>query len=178
MNAGRSGGGAYTWWVAALDERVKVAAPTAGITSLRNHVVDGCLEGHCDCMFMNNIFQWDFDRVAALVAPRPLLILNTDKDDIFPLDGVFSVYRGARRIYSLLGAEDAIGLHIAEGPHEDMPPLHVGAFAWFERFLKGGQRMDPPGEPARKSLAPSQLRVFSSPPGQIVSRSSAGAPLA
>ncbi len=161
---GRSGGGAYTWWVAALDERVKVAAPTAGITSLRNHVVDGCLEGHCDCMFMNNIFQWDFDRVAALVAPRPLLILNTDKDDIFPLDGVFSVYRSARRIYSLLGAEDAIGLHIAEGPHEDMPPLHVGAFAWFERFLKGGQRMDPPGEPARKSLAPSQLRVFSSPP--------------
>src|SRR5215217_655671 len=51
---GRSGGGAYSWWVAALDDRIKVAAPTAGITTLRNHVVDGAVEGHCDCMFTVN----------------------------------------------------------------------------------------------------------------------------
>ena len=38
---GRSGGGAYSWWIAALDERIKVAVPVAGITSLHNHVVDG-----------------------------------------------------------------------------------------------------------------------------------------
>jgi dienelactone hydrolase len=161
---GRSGGGAYTWWVAAVDERVKAAAPTAGIASLRNHVIDGCIEGHCDCMFMHNMFQWDFDRVAALVAPRPLLILNTDKDDIFPLDGVYSVYRSTRRIYSLLGAEDKIGLQIAEGPHEDMQPLNVGAFAWFDRFLKGGQRMDTIDEAAKRSIPPSKLRVFSELP--------------
>ena len=161
---GRSGGGAYTWWVAAVDERVKAAAPTAGIASLRNHVVDGCIEGHCDCMFMHNVFQWDFDRVAALVAPRPLLILNTDKDDIFPLDGVYSVYRSTRRIYSLLGAEDKIGLQIAEGPHEDMQPLNVGAFAWFDRFLKGGQRMDTIDEAAKRSIPPSKLRVFAELP--------------
>ena len=34
---------------------------------------------------MVNTDQWDYDRVAALVAPRPLLICNTDKDEIFPL---------------------------------------------------------------------------------------------
>ena len=27
---GRSGGGAYSWWIAALDERIKVAVPVAG----------------------------------------------------------------------------------------------------------------------------------------------------
>ena len=54
---GRSGGGAYSWWIAALDERIKCAAPTAGITTLRNHVVDGCVEGHCDCMFMVNTYR-------------------------------------------------------------------------------------------------------------------------
>nr|MBT5020111.1 prolyl oligopeptidase family serine peptidase [Planctomicrobium sp.] len=37
---GRSGGGAYSWWVAALDERIKVAVPVAGITSMQNHIVD------------------------------------------------------------------------------------------------------------------------------------------
>ena len=42
-----SGGGSYTWTVAALDDRVKVAAPVAGMTDLRNYVVDGAIEGHC-----------------------------------------------------------------------------------------------------------------------------------
>ena len=77
---GRSGGGAYSWWVAALDDRIQVAVPVAGITDLENHVVDGCVEGHCDCMFQVNTFGWDFAQVAALLAPRPLLISNSDKD--------------------------------------------------------------------------------------------------
>ena len=85
---GRSGGGAYSWWVAALDERVKAAVPVAGITSMRNHVVDGCVEGHCDCMYQLNSQGWDFAMISSLVAPRALLISNTDKDRIFPLDGV------------------------------------------------------------------------------------------
>ncbi len=157
---GRSGGGAYTWWVAALDERVKVACPTAGIATLRNHVVDGCIEGHCDCMFMHNSRQWDFDRVAALVAPRPLLILNTDKDDIFPLDGVYSIYRSTRRVYDLLGAGGSIGLHVTEGPHKDPQALNTGAFWWFERHLKGTDPMATFDEAAKPSLAAATLRVF------------------
>ena len=63
---GRSGGGAYSWWIATLDERIKAAAPVAGITDLQNHVVDGVAEGHCDCMFQVNTYRWDFAQVAAL----------------------------------------------------------------------------------------------------------------
>lgn len=162
---GRSGGGAYSWWVAALDERIKAAAPTAGITSLKNHVVDGCVEGHCDCMFMVNTYRWDYDRVAALVAPRPLLICNTDKDSIFPLDGVYQVYTSTRRLYALLGKEGNIGLQIAEGPHKDMQPLNTGAFHWFERHLKGADIMATTDEAAKKCLEPEALRVFKELPG-------------
>ncbi len=161
---GRSGGGAYSWWIAALDERIAAAAPTAGITSLQNHVVDGCIEGHCDCMFMVNTYRWDFDRVAALIAPRPLLVCNTDKDSIFPVDGVFQIYTNVRRLYAILGKEDHIGLHIAEGPHKDLQPLNTGAFHWFERFLKGADPMATTDEAAKKALAPAELRVFSTLP--------------
>lgn len=157
---GRSGGGAYSWWVAALDERIKVAAPTAGVTTIRNHVADGCVEGHCDCMFYVNTYRWDFDRLVALVAPRPLLICNTDKDLIFPIDGVFKIYQNVRRVYSLLGADDKIGLQVAEGPHKDLQPLNNGAFHWFERHLKGADPMAVLNEGAVKSLEPEQLRVF------------------
>lgn len=134
---GRSGGGAYSWWIAALDERIQAAVPVAGITSLQNHVVDGCVEGHCDCMFHVNTYRWDFPTIAALVAPRPLLIANTDKDRIFPLDGVVDVYDKTRRIYELMGAGDRLGISLYEGGHKDTQPLRVPAFHWFERFLKG-----------------------------------------
>ena len=131
---GRSGGGAYSWWIAALDDRIKVAAPTAGITTMHNHVTDGAIEGHCDCMFMVNTERWEFDRVAALIAPRPLLISNTDKDAIFPLDGVMEVYNRTSALYRRLGEEGKVGIQIAKGGHKDTQPLNTGAFHWMNRF--------------------------------------------
>ena len=161
---GRSGGGAYSWYIAALDERIKAAAPTAGITTLRNHVVDGCIEGHCDCMFMNNTYRWDYDKVAAMVAPRALCIVNTDKDNIFPIDGVFKIYQSTRRIYKLLGAEKNIGLQIAEGPHADTQPLNTGEFHWMTRFLQGADAMSTLDAPAVHSIPMEKLRVFNELP--------------
>ncbi|MBN1362213.1 MAG: acetylxylan esterase [Sedimentisphaerales bacterium] len=155
---GRSGGGAYSWSIAAIDERIKVAVPVAGITDLRNHVVDGCVEGHCDCMYFVNTFGWDYPLVAALVAPRPLLISNTDKDTIFPLDGVVRTHDKVRSIYRLYGAQRNLGLNITEGPHQDSQELRVHAFVWFNRFLKGDESLIT--EPAVPFFEPEQLRVF------------------
>jgi dienelactone hydrolase len=155
---GRSGGGAYSWWTAALDDRIAAAVPVAGITSLHNHVVDGCVEGHCDCMYMVNTYQWDFSLLAALVAPRPLLISNTDKDSIFPLEGVVDVHRQVRRIYRLHNASGNLGLQITEGPHKDTQELHIHAFRWFNRHLRGTDEMI--DITAIKAFEPASLRVM------------------
>lgn len=159
---GRSGGGSYTWTVAALDDRVKVAAPVAGITDLRNQVVDGVVDGHCDCMFFVNTYRWDFAQLAALLAPRPLLIANSDKDTIFPLEGVVRLHDQVRRIYRLHGAADHLGLLITEGPHSDTQDLQVPVFRWFNRFLKGTD--SPIASAAQKFADPSSLRVFETLP--------------
>ncbi len=166
---GRSGGGAYTWWTAAMDDRIKVAVPVAGITTLQNHVVDGCVEGHCDCMYMLNHHRWDFPQLAALVAPRPLLISNTDKDTIFPLDGVVELHRQVRHLYRLLHADDRLGLQITEGPHKDTQELQIHAMSWFNRFLK---QEDPIIDTqATNFFDPEQLKVFDSlPKDEITSR--------
>lgn len=167
---GRSGGGAYSWWIAALDDRVKVAVPVAGITSLHNHVVDGCVEGHCDCMYQVNTYRWDFPMIAAMIAPRALLISNTDKDGIFPLDGVVDVYQKTRKIYELLGAGDNLGLNIAEGPHHDVQELRINAFHWFNRFLKEDAGYERGGDRplfekvAAKFFEPEELKVFTEDP--------------
>jgi len=109
-------------------------------------------------MYMVNTYRWDFPLLAALVSPRPLLISNTDKDRIFPLDGVVDVYTKARRIYELHGKAEHIGLQICEGPHKDTQELRIHAFHWFNKFLKGE---DPLIEmAATKLFEPQQLKVF------------------
>ena len=155
---GRSGGGAYSWWIAAIDERIRVAVPVAGITDLENHVVDGTVEGHCDCMFMVNTYQWDYAKVAALVAPRPLLVSNTDRDGIFPLEGVVRTHAAVRKIYELYGAADKLALHITAGPHHDTQELRVHAFRWFNHFLKNDDELIE--KTAVKFFEPEDLKVF------------------
>jgi dienelactone hydrolase len=173
---GRSGGGAYSWWISALDERIKVSAPVAGIADLKNHVyagfpnsgrlAHGTVEGHCDCMFHVNTYRWDFAQVAALVAPRPLMILNTDDDRIFPLDGVNRIFNQVRKIYNLHGARDKLGLVITPGGHSDTQPLRVPAFNWFNRHLKGEE--PPITITAEKLFEPEQLRVFNKLPADEI----------
>ena len=141
---GRSGGGAYSWYAAALDDRIKAAVPVAGITNLHNHVVDGCVEGHCDCMYMMNTYRWDYPQLAALLAPRPLLISNTDRDKLFPFDGVVDIYQKVRRLYELDGKGDDIALQMAGGPHEDLQVLQLYALQWFNQYLKGENRGSKP----------------------------------
>jgi dienelactone hydrolase len=163
---GRSGGGAYSWWTAAVDDRIKAAAPVAGITDLQNHVVDGTVEGHCDCMFMVNTYRWDYPQVAALVAPRPLLLVNTDADSIFPLDGVLRTHAHLRRLYGLLGASNLLGLVIAPGPHKDTQDLQVPVLRWFNRHLKG---QDPIlDQAALRLFAAHELKVFDQLPADAI----------
>lgn len=167
---GRSGGGAYSWWIAAIDDRIKCAVPVAGITDLQNYVhdgqtkrfADGCIEGHCDCMFMFNTYKWDYSTVAALVAPRPLMISNSDNDSIFPLDGVYRTYNTARQIYSLYGKPEDIAFNTTAGGHADTQQLRVNAFDWFNKHLKG--KSVPIEKTADKFFEPQQLRVFETLP--------------
>ena len=160
---GRSGGGVYSWWISAIDERIKAAVPVAGITDLENHVVHGCVEGHCDCMFMVNTYGWDYPQVAALVAPRPLMIGNSDADAIFPENGVRRLLEKVRSVYELYGAGDNLTLTMTGGGHQDTPELRKPAFAWFDKHLKGIER--PVDVPAEKFFQPEDLKVFEELPG-------------
>ncbi|MCC9606814.1 acetylxylan esterase [Blastopirellula sp. JC732] len=163
---GRSGGGAYSWYIAALDDRIKAAVPVAGITDMQNHIVDGCINGHCDCMFWVNTPRYDFSFLPALVAPRPLMIANTDSDPIFPLDGVTRTFFEARDIYSLYDAKQNLGLCIVDGGHADTQPLRVPAFYWLSRHLKGETPLiDVPATPL---FAKKDLKVFAELPADEI----------
>jgi Prolyl oligopeptidase family len=163
---GRSGGGATSWWLAAADDRPQCIIPVAGIADLQAHLCEGVAEkykngiisGHCDCMYFVNSHRWDFPLVAALCAPRPLLLGNSDADDIFPVPGYRRLADKVRKVYNLYDAGDKFVLLETQGPHKDTPELRRGAFGWMNRWLKG--EVGDVSDPDRPELDPKQLKVF------------------
>ncbi|NLX12679.1 MAG: prolyl oligopeptidase family serine peptidase [Phycisphaerales bacterium] len=166
---GRSGGGTGTLYLAALDDRVAAAAPVAGITDIRNHVVDFLTPKHCDCNYFPNPWRIDYARIVSLIAPRPLLIVNTDRDALFPLDGVQRVHARVRDVYDRLGATEKLGLAVAPGGHADSQLMQVPVFDWFNLHLKG--KSVPIDSPAKSLVEDTALRVFEKlPEDEIVTR--------
>ncbi|HPD46402.1 MAG TPA: prolyl oligopeptidase family serine peptidase [Anaerohalosphaeraceae bacterium] len=138
---GISGGGAATFWIAAADERVKAAVPVSGMADLMSYVPNRVINGHCDCMFLYNTFQWPWTRIAALIAPRPLLFVNSDADSIFPMDANERVINRLERVYSLYGASDLVDAVVSIGGHSYRQDLRQAAYRFINIHLKGDPRI-------------------------------------
>jgi hypothetical protein len=165
---GHSGGGAYSWAVTALDDRIKVAAPLAGMADLHAHVVEGIMDSHCDCNFPINYYGWDFPQIAALAAPRPLLIGSTDNDRLFNLENTIRIHDKVRRIYQLHNATDKLGFAIAPGPHDEVPELQLAVLRWFNRHLKGEEKPAPVTVDVNSYFSPTELKVFAELPADAI----------
>ena len=134
---GISGGGASTNWILAADDRVKVAVPVSGVSDLECYVTDQVINGHCDCMFFHNLYQWEWTTALALFAPKPLLFANSDNDPIFPMSGNKRIIERLRACYDLLGAKDKVDEYVSKGGHAYRPDLRVAVFQFFHTHLKG-----------------------------------------
>jgi dienelactone hydrolase len=134
---GISGGGATTVWVAAADDRVKVAVPVSGMSDLQSYVTNKVINGHCDCMFVHNAYQWEWTTILALFAPKPLLFANSDMDPIFPMDGNRRIIARLRKCYEMLGAKESVDEYVSAGGHAYRPDLRKAIFKFFNHHLKG-----------------------------------------
>jgi dienelactone hydrolase len=155
---GISGGGASTIWIAAADERVKVAVPVSGMSDLESYVSNKIINGHCDCMLMINTYGWEWTTIAALIAPRALLFANSDDDKIFPMDGNRRIMERLRHAYKLYEKPDLVDDYVSKGGHAYRPDLRVAVFKWMNKHLKNDAA--PVKDADFTPLAGKELRVF------------------
>jgi dienelactone hydrolase len=134
---GISGGGASTFWISAADERIKASAPVSGMADLGYYVGKDGVNGHCDCMFLYNTYRWNWTGIAALVAPRPLLFVNSDKDTIFPMDANERVINRLESLYAKFGAGDRVDAVVSVGGHAYRTDIRRAVFEFFNRVFKG-----------------------------------------
>jgi dienelactone hydrolase len=155
---GISGGGAATFWITAADPRVACAVPVSGMSDLESYVGNRVINRHCDCMLLVNTQQWAWPTIAALVAPRPLLFVNSDLDPYFPMDGNRRIIDRLRRLYATLGAPQNVAEHTSNGGHRDRADTRQAAFRWMNIHLK--QDSSPVTDATDPPIEAQRLRVF------------------
>ncbi len=168
---GISGGGAATFWIAAADQRVRAAAPVSGMSDLEDYVANRAIDGHCDCMFLYNIYQWPWTRIAALAAPRPLLFVNSDQDRLFPMDGNQRILNRLKELYRGYGKETLIEASVSSGGHAYRKDIRETVYRFLNTHLKDDPRavtdsetdlVAEEGSRRRFPIEPAKLRVFPS----------------
>ena len=127
---GTSGGGTATYYSACYDERIKIAVPCCAVCTYRDSIAEFA---HCSCNYIPNIARYmDMGELAALIAPRKLMLCNSEDDAIFPLKGTKEVYSVIEKIYAKERVPENVKLVIyPHRPHSFEPNI---TFSELEKF--------------------------------------------
>jgi cephalosporin-C deacetylase-like acetyl esterase len=159
---GNSGGGTHTAYIAALDDRIKVAAPSCYITSWNLMLQTiGPQDGEQTFPF------WLQDRIdypdyLYAFAPKPYLLLTAIRD-FFPIAGARETFAEASKVYAAIGAKEKIGMFEADDGHGYNKGRRLASYDWFARWLNGAEDKGP--EPEIEMATPEELRCTTT--GQV-----------
>jgi len=160
---GNSGGGTHTAYIAALDDRIHVAAPSCYITSW-HLMLDTIGPQDAEQTFPFWLQQGiDYPDYLYAFAPKPYLVLSAIRD-FFPIAGARETFAEAEKVYSAIGAREKLGMFEADDGHGYNKTRRLAAYDWFSRWLKGAPATDDP-EPQIEMATPEELRC--TPTGQV-----------
>ena len=81
--------------------------------------------------------EFDGPQMLALIAPRPLLMVNSDSDNHTPLPGVMECVVAAEKIYATDNATNNFAVIIQQNTgHQVKPESERKAIDWFVKWLK------------------------------------------
>lgn len=161
---GISMGGIETWLAASVDKRIKAAVLDIAVQSLKWSLDNGKWQGRAGTIdgahkqaakdmgdstinARNIQALWDkvvpgidgeFDcpSMLRLFAPRPLLILNTEKDPNNPLPGAMIAFESAKAVYEAQGASSKLSMYVQPALGHAATPLEMQMLIdWFVKWL-------------------------------------------
>ena len=118
---GNSGGGTATYYLACLDERISVAAPSCSICNYENSIA---AMPHCMCNHIPSIRKYfEMGDLAGLIAPRKLVIAAGKTDPIFPAEGTEKTFGMIKQLYEYAGVPEFCALVWGDGGHYNYADL-------------------------------------------------------
>jgi sugar phosphate isomerase/epimerase len=128
---GGSGGGSLTTMVTALDDRIKVAAPVASVSCY--------MFGGCPCESGMPVYEsaggTDVPEIAAMAAPRPLLVVSDGGDWTDHVPQIEYPY--LQKVYGFFGARDAVhNVHLPHEVHDFGVNKRAAVYSFLARYFQ------------------------------------------
>lgn len=135
---GISMGATRSWWLMALDERLKTGVAVACLTRYQNLIEHESLKAHGIYYFVPNLLKhFDTETIIALIAPRPVLFMTGDQDAGSPPDGIRRIDEAVRPVYRLYGKDAEFQNTIYPGlGHVYTAEMWGRTLAWFETLKR------------------------------------------
>jgi dienelactone hydrolase len=117
---GMSMGSTMAWWLAALDDRIKVCIDLYCLTDFDALIESKSLHRHGIYYYVPALLKYfTTTQINALIAPRPHLSIIGTEDALTPIKGVDRIERELAQIYSQLEAPNNFVLKRCPVPHTE-----------------------------------------------------------
>jgi hypothetical protein len=133
---GMSMGSTMAWWLAALDERIKVTVDINCLTDFQALLARKALSLHgLDFFVPGLINHFTTAQINALMAPRAHLGLAGLRDRLTPVEGLDTIDNELKRVYAALGHPERWKLLRYDVEHQETPEGRLEIIAFLKRFL-------------------------------------------
>ncbi|HKW18450.1 MAG TPA: acetylxylan esterase [Terriglobales bacterium] len=134
---GTSGGGTQTALIAALDPRIKVAAPSCYITALPMRVYNRIFKDP-DSDPEQDLYGMISEGIGhpgllLLMYPRPVFVAAATLD-FFPIDGTYKTFSEVSKFYSRFANSDRIAMHETYNGHQFSPENQEFVIEFLDHF--------------------------------------------
>jgi dienelactone hydrolase len=134
--AGLSVGGYRSFLLAALDRRIKVAVDVCWMTSYASQISRHVVNTVGLTFHIPGLYRYlDLPDLAALIAPRAVLVINGSRDRLFAPDGVEAAFTKIEQCYRKAGARDRQRCRLYDAPHQFNAAMQAEAWEWIRRWV-------------------------------------------
>ena len=133
---GMSMGSTMSWWLAALDERIKVCIDLCCLTDFQSLIEEKGLNLHGIYYFVPDLLNhFTTAQINGLISPRPHFGLAGKLDPLTPHKGLEKIDTNLKEIYKEDGAPDAWQLKIYNVGHLETPEMRQDIMTFFKKWL-------------------------------------------
>ena len=135
---GISMGATRTWWLMALDERIKTGVAIGCLTRYQDLIAEQKLKYHGIYYYVPGILKhFDTEAIISLIAPRPILFMTGDSDPGSPISGIKKIEEAVQKVYDLHGTpEEFKSIIYSETGHVYTPDMWNKMMRWMDSKLR------------------------------------------